>query len=762
MSIKLKDTIYDLINKANKDGSGNTITSTYLKKTGDVLNTKGEQYNGNFGINLNNSDIIGANSITFNDYCESSHEGIRFCRSDVYGKYDAISARNGVFYFSPNGTISTADTTGSFPTDYVILHSNNYSTYAATKDHNHNSTYALISHGHSNYVDLSSEQTISGKKTFTNSIKISTGYSISDENGSGVVGVYPTGWTGLPTDGSAVGFGTTGKTAYIRSSGNNLYHYRHDNKASYLILDASNWSSYCASASHTHSYLPLSGGTMNSNANIIFQGTGGIQYKGSKGHYQMIGFLDNTGDAYGDGIRIGGGGTVIVGAGESSTALVSNSIVTDFNDENLHLSADGNIIFYSGCNTISSRKTMTLDSGGTLSVNGTAVSLSGHTHGYASKVTVGSTAYSVSSNNITIPAYPTSLKCPASLTIQLNGTSQGAWDGSAAKTINITPASIGASASHSHPYLPLAGGTMNSGACITFANGNGATVAMNLTNSFLIGVNSLVFADSCNGSQEGIQFPRADNSAKYDSLWVKNGVAYLGVNAASYTEAAGTNYTLIHSGNYTSYCAASSHGHTKLNNYYSSRPTSIAPGVSGDGSMFHFKCTSSVTDTTTDPGDAHILHFNWDNTGGYDFQIAGLTSESTMKIRGMGGGTWKSWVTVLTSSNWSSYCAAASHSHSYLPLSGGTVNNGALNMTNNRLRMVGTNATPAWNQAGAITWTESVDDSQPVSIVYTSYDSYRAPAGLKVMGNQGGEWFEAPKIYCSNFYIGGSEITFVT
>ena len=100
MSIKLKDTIYDLINKSTKDGSGNTITSTYLKKTGDVLSTKGEQYNGNYGINLNNSDIIGANSITFNDYCESSHEGIRFCRSDVSGKYDAISARNGVFYLS--------------------------------------------------------------------------------------------------------------------------------------------------------------------------------------------------------------------------------------------------------------------------------------------------------------------------------------------------------------------------------------------------------------------------------------------------------------------------------------------------------------------------------------------------------------------------------------------------------------------------------------------------------------------------------------
>ena len=38
----------------------------------------------------------------------------------------------------------------------------------------------------------------------------------------------------------------------------------------------------------------------------------------------------------------------------------------------------------------------------------------------------------------------TANKVANSLTIQLNGSSQGAWDGSAAKTVNITPSSIGA------------------------------------------------------------------------------------------------------------------------------------------------------------------------------------------------------------------------------------------------------------------------------------------------------------------------------
>lgn len=42
-----------------------------------------------------------------------------------------------------------------------------------------------------------------------------------------------------------------------------------------------------------------------------------------------------------------------------------------------------------------------------------------------------------------ITDFPASLKNPAALTISLAGTSQGAYDGSAAKSINVTPASIG-------------------------------------------------------------------------------------------------------------------------------------------------------------------------------------------------------------------------------------------------------------------------------------------------------------------------------
>lgn len=79
---------------------------------------------------------------------------------------------------------------------------------------------------------------------------------------------------------------------------------------------------------------------------------------------------------------------------------------------------------------------------------------------FATVATSGS--YNDLSNKPTIPTIPGSLKNPNALTISLNGTSQGAYDGSAVKNINITASSVGAApASHSHSYLPLAGGTVS-------------------------------------------------------------------------------------------------------------------------------------------------------------------------------------------------------------------------------------------------------------------------------------------------------------
>ena len=132
---------------------------------------------------------------------------------------------------------------------------------------------------------------------------------------------------------------------------------------------------------------------------------------------------------------------------------------------------------------------------GCLYSNNTKVSVNGHTHNYAGSSSAGGSANSAvkldsSAGSATQPVYfssgkpvactytlgksvpsdakftdttYTSLKNPYALTIQGNGTTltNGTYDGSAAKTVNITPASIGAAASsHTHSASNITAGTL--------------------------------------------------------------------------------------------------------------------------------------------------------------------------------------------------------------------------------------------------------------------------------------------------------------
>lgn len=108
-----------------------------------------------------------------------------------------------------------------------------------------------------------------------------------------------------------------------------------------------------AAASHSHAYLPLSGGTL----------TGNISYKGSKATFEMIKFIDNTGDTNGNGIAIGGGGLTIVGGGKSSDIV--KTIAPSGGEERLILSNDGPIDIYTNCQDGLSKAThITIDNTG--------------------------------------------------------------------------------------------------------------------------------------------------------------------------------------------------------------------------------------------------------------------------------------------------------------------------------------------------------------------------------------------------------------
>ena len=97
-----------------------------------------------------------------------------------------------------------------------------------------------------------------------------------------------------------------------------------------------------------------------------FTTSGDIYYTGSLSTNRMIRFLNNTADAYGNGIEIGGGGLTVVGGGEAAS-LVSASIAAGV--ENLVLCADEIIEFYSNCQTaLSDNYKMVFDKVGDLSI----------------------------------------------------------------------------------------------------------------------------------------------------------------------------------------------------------------------------------------------------------------------------------------------------------------------------------------------------------------------------------------------------------
>lgn len=94
---------------------------------------------------------------------------------------------------------------------------------------------------------------------------------------------------------------------------------------------------------------------------------------------------------------------------------------------------------------------------------------------------------------------------------------------------------------------------------------------------------------------------------------------------------------------------------TYLNNCFTSRPADANIGITGKGGIRTFKATNSMT-THKPTSDGHILHFDWDNTGGYDSQLFLSNSSSPhVQIRGMSGGTWGSWINVLDQNNYATY-----------------------------------------------------------------------------------------------------------
>lgn len=124
-------------------------------------------------------------------------------------------------------------------------------------------------------------------------------------------------------------------------------------KGATFLTSHQSLSAYLKSADAANTYLKLSGGAM----------TGNIRYKGSKNTYDMITFVDNNADTYGNGICIGGGGLTIIGGGESASEALKQH--TSGGDENMIVANDAAIDFVSNVQDgWNSRKAGSFDTSG--------------------------------------------------------------------------------------------------------------------------------------------------------------------------------------------------------------------------------------------------------------------------------------------------------------------------------------------------------------------------------------------------------------
>ena len=116
-------------------------------------------------------------------------------------------------------------------------------------------------------------------------------------------------------------------------------------------------------------YVNVTGDTM-SGALTFNMVSNAINFNGSNGLYTMIKFMDNTSNNYGYGVAIGGGGTSVLGAGESSDVIIQRLQIdeTQFGgQERCIIANDGNIEVYSNLQSgWDYRKTLIFDTNGDL------------------------------------------------------------------------------------------------------------------------------------------------------------------------------------------------------------------------------------------------------------------------------------------------------------------------------------------------------------------------------------------------------------
>lgn len=416
-------------------------------------------------------------------------------------------------------------------------------------------------------------------------------------------------------------------------------------KGATFLTSHQSLSAYLKSADAANTYLKLSGGAM----------TGNIRYKGSKNTYDMITFVDNNVDVYGNGICIGGGGLTIIGGGESASEVLKQH--TNGGDENMIVANDAAIDFFSNMNSgWDSRKAGSFDTSGYW--NGVGFKKNNSNDNYV--LTGGGGHKAISTLSVSY----------ASSAGSANSVAWGNVNGRPTKVSQFTNDSNYATQSwvtgkgYLTSHQDISGKVNRTGDYLDTDSDrwwlSNSEFGINLHNSDIVNVNSIYTSDVSDGPEESISFKRSNGN--YDTFRIVDGVIWFGANYAFNKTI--TEYKMLHTNNIS--ITGKSNGFIDMsagdvikqayiytigsidgyNSYPNGRTTSINNYDKGLNRLFLTHATSSLQANQKPLGnDGHILHFGWDNNSGWDSQLAISNNgdKPYIAVRAQYNGTWRNW-----------------------------------------------------------------------------------------------------------------------
>ena len=419
-------------------------------------------------------------------------------------------------------------------------------------------------------------------------------------------------------------------------------------KGATFLTSHQSLSAYLKSADAANTYLKLSGGAM----------TGNISYKGSKNTYDMIRFVDNNVDIYGNGICIGGGGLTIIGGGESASEVLKQH--TNGGDENMIVANDAAIDFFSNMNSgWDSRKAGSFDTSGYW--NGVGFKKNNSNDNYVltgggghKAISTLSVSYASSAGSANSVAWSNVSGRPTKVSQFTNDSNYATQSWVTGKGYLTSHQDISGKVNRTGDYLD----TDSDRYWIS-----NSKFGINLHNSDIVNVNSIYTSDVSDGPGESISFKRSNGN--YDTFRIADGVIWFGADYAFNKTI--TEYKMLHTNNISitgksnGFIDMSAGGVIKqayiysigsidgYNSYPDGRTTSINDYDKGLNRLFLTHATSSLQANQKPLGnEGHILHFGWDNNGGWDSQLAISNNgdKPYIAVRAQYNGTWRNWYGV--------------------------------------------------------------------------------------------------------------------